>query len=119
MYLEWSSPVEVDLSQVRHKALRFFYYDRGVGVRDDLGTAEAAELREAMVVSDSAKKYAIAAALHDANSWHSAMRYIIIPAATYVSGGSVFHLLTKHPGLNSNQNQTVSFLFKWNQVQSH
>ena len=112
MYLEWSSPEEVDLSRVRHKALQSFYYDRGVGVRDDLGAPEAAELREAMVVSDAAKKYAIAAALHDANSWHSAMRYIIIPAATYVSGGAVFHLLTKHPGLNSNQNQTETPLLK-------
>ena len=51
-----------------------------------------------MVVSDSAKKYAIAAALFDANSWHSMMRQITVPAATALTGGAAVHLLCNHKG---------------------
>ena len=85
---------------LRHKALKNFFYDRGIAVVDDLGPKEAAELGDLMVVSDSAKKYAIAAALYDANSWHMHLRVMLIPAATYLSGGAIVHMLANHKGLS-------------------
>ena len=89
---------EVKLEVLRHKALKNFFYDRGIAVVDDLGPKEAAELGDLMVVSDSAKKYAIAAALYDANSWHSMVRMLAAPVATSLSLGAILHLLGNHKG---------------------
>ena len=88
--------------------MRNMYYDRGIAVVDDLGPKEVAELKDLMLVSDSAKKYAIAAALYDANSWHSMMRMFAIPVATSLSGGAIAKLLVNHKGRsNKSQNQIV------------
>ena len=60
-----------------------------------------------MVVSDRAKKYAIAAALFDANSWHSMMRQITVPAATALTGGAAVHLLCNHKGTSQMKSKQI------------
>jgi hypothetical protein len=103
VFFEWSTIDEAKLWEIRHKAMQSRFFAKGVSLQKDHAEKEVCSsdavlsLKQSMLLSEQAKKFAIALAVHEAAiSWSPHVRMYLMPAVFYSVYVCITHMMLSH-----------------------